>query len=187
MCPLEEEVNTNIVEVEASEYKKETESGRCSTGDDSTDSKSDSVDITKLIEPPIETQNRVVETWCQTRPSLNAIEIMMSSRVKNKITKDEKTNCGGDYLPPIKEASVENSEDEEACFSEGQNRSTFSTGAENRVDECISNNVKPSERDNVVGDEVSQDHQLFPWKAELECLVRGGLPKDLRGEVKLEF
>ena len=26
---------------------------------------------------------------------------------------------------------------------------------------------------------------LFPWKEELVCLVRGGVPMALRGEVKL--
>lgn len=114
----------------------------------------------------------------------------MSSRVKKKIMKAEKTSYGGNHLPPLEEvesfgASVANSEEEEACFSGALNRSTSPTGAESRVDECISNS-KPSERDGVVGDGVSED-QLFPWKEELECLVRGGLPKDLRGEVKLEF
>lgn len=196
MCPLEE-ANTNTLQAETSEHQEETVSGRSSTGDDSTGSKSDSVDTTdsvptKLLEPPVETQKRVVQTWCQTRPSLNAIEIMMSSRVKKKIMKDEKTSNGGDHLPLLEEAeslegtSVANSEEEEACFSGALNRSTSATGAESRMDESISNSVNPSERDGVVGDGVSQD-QLFTWKEELECLVRGGLPKDLRGEVMLEF
>ncbi|XP_038904801.1 ecotropic viral integration site 5 protein homolog isoform X3 [Benincasa hispida] len=188
VCPLEE----NTLQSEPTEHQEETKSGRSSTGNDSTGSKSDSVDTTdsgptKLLEPPIETQKRVVQTWCQTRPSLNAIEIMMSSRVKKKIMKDEKTINGGDHLPPLEEAeslegtSVANSEDEEACFSGSLNRSPSATGAESRVDECISNSMKPSRRDGIVGDGVSQAH-LFTWKEELECLVRGGLPKDLRGE-----
>ncbi|XP_038904800.1 ecotropic viral integration site 5 protein homolog isoform X2 [Benincasa hispida] len=193
VCPLEE----NTLQSEPTEHQEETKSGRSSTGNDSTGSKSDSVDTTdsgptKLLEPPIETQKRVVQTWCQTRPSLNAIEIMMSSRVKKKIMKDEKTINGGDHLPPLEEAeslegtSVANSEDEEACFSGSLNRSPSATGAESRVDECISNSMKPSRRDGIVGDGVSQAH-LFTWKEELECLVRGGLPKDLRGEVWQAF
>lgn len=196
VCPLEE-ANTNTLQAETSEHQEETVSGRSSTGDDSTGSKSDSVDTTdsvptKLLEPPVETQKRVVQTWCQTRPSLNAIEIMMSSRVKKKIMKDEKTSNGGNHLPLLEEAeslegtSVANSEEEEACFSGALNHSTSATGAESRMDESISNSVKPSERDGVVGDGVSQD-QLFTWKEELECLVRGGLPKDLRGEVWQAF
>lgn len=191
-------MDENTLQAETSKHKEEAESGRCSTGDDSTGSKSVSVDTAdsgpeKLLQPPVETKKRVVQTWCQTRPSLNAIEIMMSSRVKKgKTMKDEKTSFGGDHLPPVKEAeslegaAVTNSEEEEACFSEVLNRSASATGAESRVDECISNSVKPSERDGVMGDTVSQE-QLFPWKEELEFLVRGGLPRDLRGEVKFEF
>ena len=164
--------------------------GRCSTGDDSTASKSDTVDATdsspeKLLEPPIETRKRVVQTWCQTRPSLNAIEIMMGSRVKRKIMKDAKTSYGGVHVPPL-EGAESCPEEEEAFCSGTVNRRTSATGVGRRGEECISNNVKPSERDGVVGDGVSED-ELFPWKKELECLVRGGLPKDLRGEVKLEF
>ncbi|KGN58921.1 ecotropic viral integration site 5 protein homolog isoform X2 [Cucumis sativus] len=196
VCPLEE-ANTNILQAETSEHKEEIRSRRSSTGDDSTGSNSESVDTTdssptKLLEYPIEIQKRVVETWCQIRPSLNAIEIMMSSRVKKKIMKDEKTINGGDHLPPLEEAetldgtSVANSEEDEACISGSLTRSTSATGAESRMGECMSNSVKPSKRDGVVAERVSHD-QLFTWQEELECLVRGGLPKDLRGEVWQAF
>ncbi|XP_023005911.1 ecotropic viral integration site 5 protein homolog isoform X2 [Cucurbita maxima] len=183
--PLKEELNTNTLQAETSERQEETELGRCSTGDDSTASKSDTVDATdsspeKLLEPPIETRKRVVQTWCQTRPSLNAIEIMMGSRVKKKIMKDEKTSYRGVHVPPL-EGAESCPEEEEAFCSGAVNRRTSATGVGRRGEECISNSVKPSERDGVVGDGVSED-QLFPWKKELECLVRGGLPKDLRGE-----
>ncbi|XP_022962749.1 ecotropic viral integration site 5 protein homolog isoform X1 [Cucurbita moschata] len=188
--PLKEEVNTNTQQAETSERQEETELGRCSTGDDSTASKSDTVDATdsspeKLLEPPIETRKRVVQTWCQTRPSLNAIEIMMGSRVKKKIMKDAKTSYGGVHVPPL-EGAESCPEEEEAFRSGAVNRRTSATGVGRRGEECISNSVKPSERDGVVGDGVSED-ELFPWKKELECLVRGGLPKDLRGEVWQAF
>ncbi|KAG6596445.1 TBC1 domain family member 9, partial [Cucurbita argyrosperma subsp. sororia] len=188
--PLKEEVNTNTQQAETSERQEETELGRCSTGDDSTASKSDTVDATdsspeKLLEPPVETRKRVVQTWCQTRPSLNAIEIMMGSRVKKKIMKDAKTSYGGVHVPPL-EGAESCPEEEEAFCSGAVNRRTSATGVGRRGEECISNSVKPSERDGVVGDGVSED-ELFPWKKELECLVRGGLPKDLRGEVWQAF
>ncbi|KAA0044045.1 ecotropic viral integration site 5 protein-like protein isoform X3 [Cucumis melo var. makuwa] len=194
-CPLEE-ANTNTLQAETSKHKEEVRSRRSSTGDDSTGSDSEPVDTsdsspTKLLESPIETQKRVVQTWCQIRPSLNAIEIMMSSRVEKKIMKDEKTINGGDHLPPPEEAesldgTLANSEEDEACISGSLNRSTSATGAESRMGECMSNSVNPSKRDGDVAEGVSHD-QLFTWKEELECLVRGGLPKDLRGEVWQAF
>lgn len=70
------------------------------------------------------------------------------------------------------------------------------------VNDGVSYNVgdaKPEKHDSVDGfycsesdvgaekavDEGFHVEPFFSWKEELECLVRGGVPKDLRGEVKL--
>ncbi|KAJ6913779.1 TBC1 domain family member 8B isoform X4 [Populus alba x Populus x berolinensis] len=107
-----------------------------------------------------ETKANKVQSWSWTRPSLHVIENMMSSRVKNiKDMKYRHNTINGDHLPSIKK--------------------TGSSGgaSDDNVD-------KSTEETNV--DSKESPESFFPWK-ELEFLVRGGVPKDLRGEVWQAF
>ncbi|KAJ6993461.1 hypothetical protein NC653_016559 [Populus alba x Populus x berolinensis] len=121
-----------------------------------------------------ETKANKVQSWSWTRPSLHVIENMMSSRVKNiKDMKYRHNTINGDHLPSIKKtgssggASVAEI-DKELCFKET---------SDDNVD-------KSTEETNV--DSKGSPESFFPWK-ELEFLVRGGVPKDLRGEVWQAF
>lgn len=59
------------------------------------------------------------------------------------------------------------------------------SGAEKAVsDDGSYDSVNDNGAEKAVDDGFSLD-PIFSWKEELECLVRGGVPKDLRGEVKL--
>lgn len=119
-----------------------------------------------------ETKANKVQSWSWTRPSLHVIENMMSSRVKNiKDMKYRHNTINGDHLPSIKKTGSSGGSsvaeiDKELCIKET---------SDDNVD-------KSTEETNV--DSKESPESFFPWK-ELEFLVRGGVPKDLRGEVNL--
>ncbi|CAK7342910.1 unnamed protein product [Dovyalis caffra] len=121
-----------------------------------------------------EKKAKKVQSWSWTRPSLHVIEKMMSSRVKNiKDMKDAHNTLNGAHLPSVKK--------------------TGSSGGYSGVkvddDFCIKktsdDNVDESTEESIV-DSVVSPELFFSWK-ELEFLVRGGVPKDLRGEVWQAF
>lgn len=98
---------------------------------------------------------RQVKTWADISPSLNQIDKLMSLRIKKKSNvKHQDIRCENRDLPSI---------DEAGGGSEDENEATDSTNA-------------PTV-------ENSSPELGFPWKEELASLVRGGVPKDLRGEV----
>ncbi|KAI9392765.1 hypothetical protein POPTR_006G133400v4 [Populus trichocarpa] len=121
-----------------------------------------------------ETKANKVQSWSWTRPSLHVIENMMSSRVKNiKDMKYRHNTINGDHLPSIKKTGSSGGSsvdeiDKELCIKET---------SDDNVD-------KSTEETNV--DSKESPESFFPWK-ELEFLVRGGVPKDLRGEVWQAF
>ncbi|GLT47859.1 hypothetical protein SLA2020_215190 [Shorea laevis] len=117
---------------------------------------------------------KVQKRWAQTRPSLHFIENMMGLRVKKgKNMKDEKVNGSGDHLVSIKEAE----------HSGGEPEDVFEEVCAN---EMSANNMNASKGESDSGDGASQE-PFFSWKQELENLVHGGLPKDLRGELWQAF
>ncbi|KAF9680328.1 hypothetical protein SADUNF_Sadunf06G0109700 [Salix dunnii] len=121
-----------------------------------------------------ETKAKKVQSWSWTRPSLHVIENMMSSRVRNvKDLKDRHNTINGDHLPSIKK--------------------TVSSGGSSAVEINKELWIKETsdENDDESTEERSVDRKLspesfFPLK-ELEFLVHGGVPKDLRGEVWQAF
>ncbi|MED6133683.1 hypothetical protein PIB30_030444 [Stylosanthes scabra] len=108
-----------------------------------------------------ERKTRKVQRWAETRPSLSAIEKMMSSRVKKGSDMNGELRAGKkDHLPNIEKSEL--------------------------VGESVSiEDVNRSSVENVLEDEDSLQ-QFSLWK-ELEFLVQGGVPKDLRGEVWQAF
>lgn len=117
-------------------------------------------------------------TWTKIRPSLCIIEKMMSSRVKKtntKIAKDEGTK---------KHPTVEDARPTEGGHVEDSKEEFY------YVDKSDSSHDVPSSDsvgalDNDPDGDVSYPESFFPWNEELECLVQGGVPMALRGEVGL--
>jgi hypothetical protein len=112
-----------------------------------------------------------VESWKRMRASLSIIEKMMSSRVVRK--NDTANAIPGTVvkqLASIEEESHEGGPTEESYNAEKVDRSQ--KGAPG---------ASPSVNLEGVNGEL-----YFPWKEELESLVRGGVPMALRGEVQLQ-
>lgn len=113
-----------------------------------------------------------VQIWPQTRPSLTVIEQMMSLRVKKKNFLEggeEGIKGSRKNLAPTKESkATEDSDDEFYDVERSDPVQELSSGDGVTV--------------GMAGQGVPEDSD-FPWKEELECLVHGGLPMALRGEV----
>lgn len=117
-------------------------------------------------------------TWTKIRPSLCIIENMMSNRVKKpntEIAKDEGSK---------KHLSVEDGRSTEGGHVEDSKEDFYD------VDKSDSSHYVPSSDsvsalDNDPDVDVPYSESFIPWKEELECLVQGGVPMALRGEVGL--
>nr|XP_043611945.1 rab GTPase-activating protein 1-like [Erigeron canadensis] len=104
-----------------------------------------------------------VRNWADVRSSLNAIENVMCQRVKSKANKkNESINSHQKHLEPIQEVEASTDDSKEESAENEQPNST-----EEACDEVIA-------------------EYSFPWK-ELESLVLGGVPRDLRGEAWQAF
>jgi len=140
------------------------------SGDQKDNEKSDEETVAK------EAKTHKIQIWAQIRPSLAAIEQVMSSRVKNgkdspKDTED--TGRNGTHLASIDEAKQSGDSDDEFYDVE---RSDLNQ----EVASADSTKADPS---GLMASQHVASEPFSPWKEELECLVQGGLPMALRGEV----
>ncbi|TYI62501.1 hypothetical protein E1A91_D10G248100v1 [Gossypium mustelinum] len=166
-----------------SEVKKGTEKDDLCERKSGSDNLSENDTEKEKVQSAPEKKVHRIQIWTEIRPSLQAIEDMMSVRVKKKciLSKDEQKTSQGKPLNPTEDArspkgaSEEDSDDEfyDAERSDPvQDSPTSGSG---------------STRTGGGADDAAPTESLFPWKEELEVLVRGGVPMALRGELWQAF
>jgi len=159
------------IEKPSSEESSIALSGEVS-GDQRDNEKSDEETVAK------EVKTHKIQIWAHIRPSLAAIEQVMSSRVKNgkdstKDTKDLGRNSI--HLASIDDAKqFEDSDDE-----------FYDVERSDLNQEVASNDSTNTDSSGTMASEHVSPEPFSPWKEEMECLVQGGLPMALRGEVHL--
>lgn len=123
--------------------------------------------LEKEVPPSTPSKPREVKTWTDIKSSLCAIETMMASRVKKKnyLKGDQLTSH--DHVLPIEESKPSSEESED----------------KNENDNVIFDDSTGTAAEGCTADNGISVESSVPWKDELELLVHGGVPRDLRGEV----
>ncbi|CAL0316281.1 unnamed protein product [Lupinus luteus] len=187
------EEDETVLRAQALEHEADAGTEKAVDGDELGTQKPGSDTTAENDSPKEETEVDRVLLWTEIRPSLRTIEDMMSIRVKKKtasmktignkkgMLKDEQIVGDGKSLSHTdgaksrKEGFVEDSDDE---FYEVE-RSDPSPDTPT-VDGT-------SASANGISADTGTLEASFPWKEELEVLVRGGVPMALRGELWQAF
>ncbi|KAI4384016.1 hypothetical protein MLD38_009788 [Melastoma candidum] len=130
-------------------------------------------------ESAVEKEPRVhrIQIWTEIRPSLQRIEEMMSTRVKKQSGTSKNEKLVEEHGYP-KAAVGEDSEDE---FYDVEK----SESSEQTHDTTVHDSANTQTPEGTT--EAFPLESLFPWKEELEVMVRGGVPMALRGELWQAF
>ncbi|KAK1321775.1 hypothetical protein QJS10_CPA03g01347 [Acorus calamus] len=127
-------------------------------------------------------RNHNIQIWAQIRPSLAAIESMMSLHVnkKGQNPKAERDARNGDHL-----ALIEEGKPTRGSVEEDSEEEFYDVERSDLVQDAASSDGSPRRVDH--SSQLVSPELFFPWKEELECLVRGGVPMALRGELWQAF
>ncbi|KAL5228377.1 hypothetical protein ABZP36_016642 [Zizania latifolia] len=140
-------------------------------GENAEDSRSKLSDEQKVKQP----RPHKIQIWSEIRPSLGQIGEMMSLRVKKKQSLADKENAANE-LHPVNNEEIKPSEDSDDEFYDVEKVDPYQEGPV----------VDSADADSGMNGDASQEGH-YPWKEELECLVRDGLPMALRGELWQAF
>ncbi|OMO69455.1 hypothetical protein CCACVL1_19496 [Corchorus capsularis] len=157
-------------------------------GDESCEKKSDSGDLSEndsekeKVQSAPEKRVHQIQIWAEIRPSLRAIEDMMSSRVKKKggLSKHEQENGRGKPINPTEDGKLPKGASEEDSEDEFYDAERSDPVQDSPTTDNASTTTAGAAAD------TAPIESSFP-KEELEVLVRGGVPMALRGEVLYMF
>lgn len=128
------------------------------------------------------TKTHRVQLWSEIRPSLRVIEDMMSIRVKRSNAAKDGQDIGiGKPLPPVVEVISAKG------ASEDESDEEFYDVERSDPIQDVSSSDSVTVPSPTAATVMAPSESLFPWKEELESLVRGGVPMALRGEVHHTF
>ncbi|KAE8702569.1 putative plastid-lipid-associated protein 12 [Hibiscus syriacus] len=141
-------------------------------------SEDDDTEKEKVLYTPEKRDHRT-KIWTEIRPSLWAIEDMMSDRVNKKgsLSKEEQETGQAKPLSPVEDARVTRGASEEDSEDEFYD-------ADHHQDAPSIDSIDPIRG---AAPSAASTKSLHPWKEELEVLVRGGVPMTLRGEIWQAF
>ncbi|XP_039038955.1 TBC1 domain family member 8B-like isoform X2 [Hibiscus syriacus] len=124
-----------------------------------------------------------IQIWTEIRPTLSAIEDMMSIRVKKKgiLSKEEQKTSRGKPLTPTEDARSPKGASEEDSDDE-----FYDAERSDPVQDSLTSGSGSTRTGGGSADSAATE-SLFPWKEEFEVLVRGGVPMALRGELWQAF
>lgn len=182
---LTAEENNTTLHDESTEVKAKASPDKGVGGDETNGKKCDSDDQTGYLsekeEVPLAENKKTHQdhSWNRIRSSLCLIEDMMSRRVKNKTSAESDQDGGSgnplssvDVARPAKGGLEDDSEEEFYDVERSDpSQEVPSSDANNAPTYGVARDTDPSE-------------SAYPWEEELECLVQGGVPMALRGEVK---
>ncbi|KAL3649767.1 hypothetical protein CASFOL_006170 [Castilleja foliolosa] len=133
---------------------------------------SNDVSVCEDYKEVTETKVHQIQIWSEIRSSLRGVEDMMSSRAKKRVNL---LNNAPEPRASLKKqlSTIEEPEDSEEEFYDLE-RSESDPNLDNLPTEGIPNL------------EAHSEYQP-PWRQELECLVQGGVPMALRGELWQAF
>ncbi|KAI3459012.1 hypothetical protein Pfo_015675 [Paulownia fortunei] len=180
--------NDNVIKsnVESTNSTADDSSENCAEAEDANGKKPDSLcEENKEVPSAAETKFHQVQIWTEIRPSLRAVEDMMSSRVKKKVNliKNEPDSGARKQLPPIEEARPGKGASEEDSEEEFYD---LERSESDPIQDILSTDGIPALDMGIAG-HATHPESLPPWKEELECLVQGGVPMALRGELWQAF
>ncbi|XP_050211861.1 uncharacterized protein LOC126662018 [Mercurialis annua] len=176
-----EEDSTLDAETTQKETRNGVEAEDLSNGDSGSHVSPES--LTEVDEKQSTASKRIhrVQIWTEIRPSLNQIEELMSIRIKKK------GNPLKDQLDNKKELSVEDTKLAKIASEEDSEDEFYDVERSDPVqDNSSSDGVSVSGTGATAADGTPLE-SFFPWKEELEFLVRGGVPMALRGELWQAF
>ncbi|KAF8395039.1 hypothetical protein HHK36_018978 [Tetracentron sinense] len=159
--------------------EEDDSSGRNHIFEDSTEN----VPEKEVVTVEKETKTHKVQIWAQIRPSLGTIEHMMSFRVKKRKNRPKDQDAGsGNLLPPIEDARPL-----KGAFEEDSEEEFYDVDRTDPIQDAPSSDVVNAYGAAIGAGVGVSSEPFFPWKEELECLVHGGVPMALRGELWQAF